>query len=174
MQVQFFDQTRSSGPLRNPAHERYGPYFVFPQFRCTLDFGGARSFELLIAAFCDPRVVPQQKALRRRLNGVAAIWHGPQHEIIILEGLEAVDRANLQQPTRRQVAMFRRLASLSWADFSTFCRSSPATCPSWRRALPWSQLEALDTDVTSAEASTPQAHAVAISEPMQSALACKG
>lgn len=127
-------------------HERYGPYLVFPRFRRTLDFGGIRSFELLIAAFCDPRVVPQHKAVRRRLNGVAVVWHGPRHEVIILEGLESVQRTNLKQPTQGQVAAYRHLAALRWTDFSDFCRSSLATCPSWRRTLPWSQLAQEDFD----------------------------
>lgn len=155
-------QAPTPTPFRPAAHERYGPYHVFPQYRCTLDFGAARTFELLIAGFCDPRVVPKHKAQRRRLNGVGIIWHGPQHEVVILEGLEAVERSNLQQPTRRQVAAFRHLADLTWADFKTFCRSSPATCPSWRTALPWSQLEALESNVVSEGNSLPEARTASI------------
>ncbi len=147
--------------LHTAGHERYGPYLVFPHFRRTLEFGGIRSFELLIAAFCDPRVVPQHKAVRRRLNGVAVVWHGPRHEVIILEGLASVERTNLKQPTQGQVAAYRDLAALSWTDFSAFCRSSPATCPSWRQTLPWSQLDQVDFDALGAASEASEAAIVA-------------
>jgi len=147
--------------LRDAGHERYGPYRVFPQFRRSLEFGGTRSFELLIAAFCDPRVVPQHKAVRRRLNGVVVVWHGPRHEVIILEGLESVERANLRRPTAGQIAGFRQLADMEWTEFSAFCRSSPATCPSWRQALPWSQLDEVDFAVSGSTSDPAEGHVVA-------------
>ena len=150
MQVVISDHASpASQPLLGAGHERYGPYVVFPQYRQALDFGGTRSFELLVAAFCDPRVVPQFKAARRRLNGIAVVWHGPRHEVIILEGLESVERANLKRPTAGQVAAFHHLARLTWEDFRGFCQSSPATRPSWRQALPWSQLDEVDFAVMS-------------------------
>ena len=126
MQLVIADQARTPISYDNTGHERYGPYFVFSQYRRTLTFGGTRSFELLIAALTDPRV---SKAARRRLNGVAVIWHGPQHEVIILEGLKAVEHANLKHPTVTQVAEFQRIAHMPWDDFSAFCRASEATCP---------------------------------------------
>jgi hypothetical protein len=60
------------------------------------------------------------------------------------------------------VAAFRHLADLTWADFKTLCRSSPATCPSWRTALPWSQLEALESNGVSEGNSLPEARTVSI------------
>ena len=160
MQI-LVSQAHRSARFHNAAQERYGPYLVFPQFRRTLEFGGIRSFELLIAAFCDPRVVPQHKAVRRRLNGIAVVWHGPRNEVIILEGLESVERTNLKLPTRGQVAAFRQMAEMPWTEFSTFVRSSPAACPSWRQTLPWCQLEEVDSDAISAAPAQSDAEIVA-------------
>jgi hypothetical protein len=119
-------------------HERYGPYFVYPRFRRALDFGGARNFELLIAAFRDPRVTPERS--RGMLNGIVLIWHGTEHEVIVLEAHHCADRIHPEAPTEGQVLEFRRLSHLSWEDLVRFCRNTPATRPRWRQEGTWVEL----------------------------------
>ena len=119
-------------------HEQYGPYFVYPGFRQRLDFGGPRSFELLISAFRDPRVTPERS--RSMLNGIVLVWHGTRHEIIVVEGHQSADRIRLEAPTQRQVLEFRRLRYSPWDELVRFCVHAPATRPRWRLQNTWSEL----------------------------------
>jgi hypothetical protein len=153
----------STNQARLPAsfqHERYGPYFVYPRFRRALDFGGARSFELLIAAFRDPRVTPERSL--GMLNGLVLIWHGAEHEIIVLEGHRCADRIHPEAPTEGQVLEFRRLSQLSWEGLVRFCRSTPATRPRWRQEGTWVELIEPESGIHTDIDSEAEAHVAAI------------
>jgi hypothetical protein len=119
-------------------HEQYGPYFVYSGFRRRLDFGGPRSFELLISAFRDPRVTPERS--RAMLNGIVLVWHGARHEIIVVEGHQCADRIHLEAPTQQQVLEFRRLRYSPWDELVRFCVRTPATRPRWRQQSTWLEL----------------------------------
>src|SRR5581483_3444821 len=141
-------------------HERYGPYFIYPGFRRALDFGGGRRFELLIAAFRDPRVTPE--SYRGMLNGIVLIWHGTQHEVIVLEGHRRADRVHLDAPTEGQVFEFLRLSHISWEELVQFCRSTPATRPRWRQEDSWIGLTEREPGIGTGSTVDPETHAVGV------------
>ncbi len=132
--------TRHTRPTGASAHERYGPYFVYPHFRTQLSFGGERNFEVLVVAFCDPHLSPDRRRLREMRNGIAIVHHSAQHELIILEGHACADRIRRHRPTGEQIREFHRVTRMSWDEFVAFCRASPAVRPRWREPGPWQQL----------------------------------
>ena len=141
------NRTHTAHMPKHPIQARYGPYFFYPGLRRALKFGGARSFELLIAAFRDPRVTPAGP--RGIGNGIALIWHGTQHQIIVLEGHCCAEKFPPEGPTKAQVLEFRRLSQFSWEELVRFCRNTPATFPSWREERIWAALGAPDPEIPS-------------------------
>jgi hypothetical protein len=119
---------------------RYGPYFVHQGFQCCVDFGGARSFELLVAAFCDPHVTPEQAHFRGMRNGIAIVFHDLEHESLVLDGSLSAERIRPQGPTEEQIRAYHRIKQMTWEEFVTFCVSSPVTYVGWRDGSRWERL----------------------------------
>lgn len=143
-------------------HPRYGPYFIYPAFQRRLDFGESRSFELVVAAFCDPHVTPERVQLSGMRNGIAVVFHDRDHEIIILDGHRSADRIRLHGPTDEQIAEYRRVGQMSWDEFVTFCCASPTTYAGWRRLERWTRLGLTHGERSDAGSSAPNGaeHAV--------------
>lgn len=156
-----------SRPIRNihlPHGQlhRYGPYFVHHGFQCCLDFGEARSFELLVAAFCDPHVTPERIHFRGMRNGIAVVFHDLKHETIVLDGYRSAERIQPKGPTEEQKRAYHRIKQMTWDEFVTFCLASAVTYAGWRDRLRWERLSPprLDLACAGGMTSSPVEHAV--------------
>lgn len=149
-------------PLPHQHQHRYGPYFVYPGFQSRLAFGEGCSFELLVAAFCDPHVTPERMHYRGMRNGIAIVFHDLEHEIIVMDGYRSAERIRPQGPTDEQIREYHRIRRMPWEAFVTFCLNSAVTYAGWRDRSRWERLAPPGLEIACAGNMTPSSaeHAV--------------